>query len=981
MKKISLLVGLFSVCNALQAQNFEVLNANENAVEFRHSLLSNAQQNVTIDNQQYISYSKTNKITIKNIGEPELPMFSESILVPNKGATSISVQHDGYIEYTNILVAPSKGSLKRNVNPSNIAYTFGAAYNQNNFYPGVLAQDHEPFNIRNTRGVAVTIYPYQYNPVTKVLRVYQNIRVTVNTNPLIAGLNEVDGNEVYNNEFSQVYEHSFINSSTLQQRYTQVSETGEMLIICPTSFSSQVQPLADWKNQKGIKTTVVSTTTTGSTAANIKTYIQNYYTAHPNLIYILLVGDHADVPAYSYGSNGSDILWSDTYYAQLAGGANDLHPDVFIGRFSGNSSQITTMVNRTLEYEKSPAAGNWMTKAIGIGSDLGAGIGDDGEADWQHERNLRTKLMAFGYTAVAELYDGSHTGVDASGNPTATNVVTAINGGASLMNYTGHGDVDLIVTTNFTSTNINAASNNGFYPFVVSVACNNGQFTAGDCISENWLRNSNGTGPKGAIATVGSSILMAWAEPMQTQDEIVDILTNQYPSNRKKTIGGLFYNSQISMLDQYNNTSSSEVMKTWVFFGDPSTMFRDQLTQSITATHVSTTAMGTTSIVVTCAVEGALICISQNNVILGTGIVSGGTVTITFPAINSSTSLLVTATQQNYGIYQGNISISGTPSPAVSILGSDTDNTICAGNSITFTATPSNSSNPTYQWQVNGINVSGETNPTFNTSTLTNGQNVTCVMNDNGSPITSNSVTITVNSIPAQPTLTSNSPVCSGTLLTLSTPTVSGATYAWSGPSYTSATQNVSITSSTVNNSGVFTVTITTNGCSSSNTTNVVVSPAPTTPTISLSGSTLTSSATTGNQWYLNGVAIVGATNQTYNVTSNGVYTVSSTSGGCTSANSSNLNFNSLGLNEQSLQSSLLIYPNPSNGIFTIDYTSSIDGNYSFKIQNQLGQIILIEHVSNTLNKKIDLRSYGKGEYFISIENTSSIQIEKIIIE
>ena len=45
-----------------------------------------------------------------------------------------------------------------------------------------------------------------------------------------------------------------------------------------------------------------------------------------------------------------------------------------------------------------------MEKAIGLASDEGAGIGDDGETDWQHARNNRTKLMNYGYTEVFEFY-------------------------------------------------------------------------------------------------------------------------------------------------------------------------------------------------------------------------------------------------------------------------------------------------------------------------------------------------------------------------------------------------------------------------------------------------------------------------------------------------------------------------------------------------------------------------------------------------
>jgi gingipain R len=871
MKKISVLVGSFLLANLSFSQNFELKSLADNSVKFEHSLDEIQTMYSTIGNQEYINYGLSSPVTMKEKGAPELPMFSQSLVLPNHGAASINIEHDGYEEFTNVFISPSKGSLKRNVTPSSVPFTFGAAYSEDAFFPGNLAKLNDPFVLRTTRGATVTVFPYQYNPVTKTLRVYKNIRVTVNTDENLAGMNEIENSQVVKDEFSSIYQNMYINASVLLNRYTPKEETGDMLVICPASYNTTIQSLVDWKNQKGIKTTVATTAQTGTTAANIKAYIQSFYGSNPNLIYVLLVGDHAEVPSYSYGtSSEGEALWSDTYYAQLAGGANDLHPDVFIGRFSGTTAQVSIMVNRTLEYEKTPAAGDWMNKAIGLASNEGAGQGDDGEADWQHARNIRTKLLNFGYGTVHEFYDGSQGGSDATGNPNATTINTAVNAGVGLFNYTGHGDQTSMVSGNYSSTSISSATNTNKYPWVISVACNNGTFTSGTCISENWLRAANGTTPKGAIVACGSSILMAWAEPMQTQDEIAEIISESYANNKKRTIGGIFYNSQLSMMESYNNASSNEVVQTWVMFGDPSTLFRTKQTQTLDITHVSSVSAGTTSISVNCSTEGALICITQNNVILGTGYVSGGVAVITVPAISGSTDLLVTGTNQNYAAYQGPITIGAAAAPSVSIASSN-NSAFCQGTSVTFTATPTNGgSNPTYQWQVNGANV-GTNSPTFTSSTLTNGQNVTCNITANGTPASSNTITVSVNAAPATPAVSSNSPVCQGSALNLTTSAVSGATYAWTGPNgFTSSVQNPTIPNTSASEGGSYELIITANGCSSANGTNsVTVSPS-VTPTVS-------SSITSGQNPFCAGESITftaggtnGGTSPVYQWTVNG---------------------------------------------------------------------------------------------------------------
>lgn len=662
MKKQTLTLACALMATTLaSAQDFNMVSSSDEAIVVRHALteMSSVTElsefTTLISGQEHLNFTRSHKITSSELGAPAMPFYTESVVVPGEGKIELEISYSGFTDYLNVNVAPSKGDLKRNVNPSEIGYSFGEAYSTDAFYPGELASITTPFNIRKTRGVTIVVNPYQYNPVTKTLRVYDNLIATVKIDGTQEGINEIEFQPETSKTFHNVLSNFYLNSNSVLGRYTPVEENGDLLIITADAFEDEIGPLVDWKIKEGIKTTVATMTEVGSTDLDIKDYISTFYASNPNLVYVLLVGDHGDVPSHTYGSSGWEQLWSDSYYGQMTG---DFYPELFIGRFSGSASDITTQVNRTLEYEKDPAAGDWMSKAIGLASNEGSGIGDDGEADWQHARNIRAKLMAWGYSEVFEFYDGSHGGADASGNPNSSMILPEVNAGIGLFNYTGHGDVDVCVTGNFTSTNINSATNNGKYPFVISVACNNGTFTSGTCISEVWMSATNSGSPSGAIAACGSTILMAWAQPMQTQDEMAEIITEAYASNRKSTLGGLFYNSQMSMLESYGASSTAkEVMQTWVMFGDPSTLFRNQVTQEMTVTHVSSVTLGTESVHVNCDVEEAMVAITQDGEILGKAEVSGGVANITFDALSSTSPLSVVATKQNYKPYEGSISV------------------------------------------------------------------------------------------------------------------------------------------------------------------------------------------------------------------------------------------------------------------------------------------------------------------------------------
>ncbi|MEI6899385.1 MAG: FISUMP domain-containing protein, partial [Bacteroidota bacterium] len=131
------------------------------------------------------------------------------------------------------------------------------------------------------------------------------------------------------------------------------------------------------------------------------------------------------------------------------------------------------------------------------------------------------------------------------------------------------------------------------------------------------------------------------------------------------------------------------------------------------------------------------------------------------------------------------VTINPGDSAKVSITASA--NNICAGTSVTFTATPTNpGTTPVYQWKVNGV-VAGTNSPTFIYAPL-NGDQVTCVLTTSitvcisNNPATSNTITMIVN--PNLPVSVSVSPianpVCAGTTGTFTAaPTHGGTTPAF----------------------------------------------------------------------------------------------------------------------------------------------------------------------------------------------------------
>ncbi|MBC8216558.1 MAG: hypothetical protein H8E64_08630, partial [Candidatus Marinimicrobia bacterium] len=630
----------------------EEININENT--FSTDVLSSNQQQTTIA-YEFGSFERTAVEIDGNIyyrlflpggavtfekGAPELPKISRSIIIPDDAKVEVNIIEKDYTEY-HFPIAPSKGMISRSQNPDDVPYTFSDVYKNDSFYPQSNSELGTPYILRDFRGITVTAFPFQYNPKTQTLRVYHRLVMQVNT----IGTDIVNVKsrlfESYNTYFEGLYSGHFLNFDEV--RYDSIDEHGRMIVIAYGPFMNAMQPFVDWKNQKGIPCDMYNVADIGSNSDAIKSFIEDEYLANNDLTFVQLVGDAAQVPPMNHGGNDSDVA-----YVFIDG--DDVYPELFIGRFSAeSSSHVETQVERTVWYERDIIDGEWLHKGMGVASDQGTG--DDGEYDDAHEDNIREKLLNFTYTEVDQFYDSNGGSISAC--------VAAINDGRGIINYTGHGSETAWGNgAPLSNSDVNGLTNDYMLPFINSVACVNGNFSPTTCFAESWLRatNSNTGAPTGAIAMYASTINQSWAPPMRGQDHAIDLLvgwdySNNVELEQKNTIGGLWFNGSCNMVDVYGDDG---MMATWTIFGDPSIQVRTDTPEAMNITHSGVLLIGVTDFPVSVGVEDALVSLSRDGEILASGYtdVSGqitlqldapqtipGTAVLTITAFNKITSV------------------------------------------------------------------------------------------------------------------------------------------------------------------------------------------------------------------------------------------------------------------------------------------------------------------------------------------------------
>jgi hypothetical protein len=351
----------------------------------------------------------------------------------------------------------------------------------------------------------------------------------------------------------------------------------------------------------------------------------------------------------------------------------------------------------------------------------------------------------------------------------------------------------------------------------------------------------------------------------------------------------------------------------------------------------------------------------------------------------------------------------------VSIAIDGNTTSICEGQSITISATPENGGDtPTYSWQINSVET-GDNSGTIVIDNPQNGDVVTCTMTSSdpdlqGVTVTSNNIELQVVSaiIPSVSIAPLQTVICEGAtvqIAALADNAGSAPTYQWTVDGVEVGDGNDTLTYSFTSSQSVICNVTSSLSCASPSQVNsvaFVVTPQPSvTPTVVITASqnpivvgtpvTFTANATDAGtsptfQWYINGIALSGATSSTYTSSTIGnnqtitcritgqipcssVQTV--TSNGITMIVGQPTN-----VNEWTADSEMLIYPNPS--FSEVTFRSKHEG--VFYIVNEAGQLVKEIRLNSINQNQATINDLASGVYVVAGQNSYGIVKQKLII-
>ena len=660
----------------------------------------------TIEAQDYQSERGTfswlslpNTVIGGNEGDPQIPVVNEVIAVPFGANPRIEITSYSTTDYRledfgiHTLV-PRQPSLRKDQRPEEVPFVYNEAAYQST--RGLFSEPQAVVSVEGTmRGIQVgkmTIEPVSYDPVNNTLRVFNDIEVEVHFDGADVRATEDMLVKTYSPYFDVVYAQMF-NNRMVRDAYSEhpdlYTTPVKMMVITTATYANNqtFQNWVNWKKQKGIYTTVYTTATTGTTAANIKSFIRNKYDEDAPT-FVVIVGDTGDV-TYSLSSSTTSKV-TDLYYSTTVD--SDLWPEMFLSRMPVSSTtELENLLNKIMTYEQYTMADpSYLSKVLLI-------AGSDGT--W----NPRVGQPTINY-AADNYFNTAHGFTNVYKYLTDyTNCYSNMNTGIGFANYTAHGGETGWSGPSFSVSDANNLTNTDKYFWAMGNCCLAANWGySGTCLAEALLRGAN----KGAFGYIGSCPETYWWEDYyfgvgattvtnstpsmsQTQTGTYDAM---FMDDMYNTLNSVPFLGNIAVAYAHANSYTSSVTDTYYWeayhtLGDGSVMPYHVNPSANNVSHAPTIGIGMTSFTVN-ADPGSYVSITKDNEILGVAQVgTTGSVEVPITPVTSSGDVLVVVTRQQRQPYMQTIQAVSLDGPYISVDGY-TPNTAHVGDdtdlSITF---------------------------------------------------------------------------------------------------------------------------------------------------------------------------------------------------------------------------------------------------------------------------------------------------------
>ena len=682
-------------------RGFNLINQDAFGVEVIFSIERMAFEDLFVDGRLMQTPLLPGVILPNNPGAPNLPGSGRYIAIPQGATAKVQIIDCRTEIYQDMEIAPAAPIPYEWDDSPPVYRRDGNIYNLDAYYPESPVRLSEPSKIRGVDVVILGITPFQYNPVTKELVVYRDLKIQVD---FIGGNGHFGEDRLRSRYWDPILKGNVLNYQTLPEvDYNRVpisdEDNVEYLIIIPDdpSFAAWADSIKAWRSLQGIITGVTPLSELGgNNSTAIENYINDaYYNWDIPPVAVLLLSDYQNSgDLYGITSPYYSGSASDNKYADID---NDNLPDLTIARICAQDGHdLETMIGKLLDYERNPPtdpgfydhpiiAGGWQTPRwfilcceviwgfLDIVHDqdpvreYAIYSGTPGTI-WSSNSNTWMIVDYFGPNGLGYIpIDPSYLW-DWGGNAARLN--RDINQGAWMLMHRDHGSIDGWGEPDYDIDDLNGLFND-MYPFVLSINCLTGKFTHSSwCFAEAFHRPEHRA--LGVIAASGISYSFVndtyvwgmWDSMFPEFDPGygADLTgsTNLQPAFANSY--GKYYLSVSNW--PYNPQNKTVTYHLFHHHGDAFTTLFSQVPEELTVSHQDVLLAGASQFAVT-ANDGAIIGLTVDGEIIGTAEATGAPVPVDIIPQTAGSTMLVTVTLQNHFRYSEEVDVIEATGPYV----------------------------------------------------------------------------------------------------------------------------------------------------------------------------------------------------------------------------------------------------------------------------------------------------------------------------